>query len=361
MEYLFKPDWATTKQKFLEYWARENHDRCLLNVKAVKDKAVHDPKWGPADPNLTLEQRWLDAERIVNDYENFFSHTYFAAESLPIVNVNLGPGVTAAYLGCNYQLNTNTVWFQPFIEDWDQDQFSFHETSMLWQKTLEITSLAVQRGQGKYFVNQTDLSGTIDILVHMRGTENLLFDFIDFPDEVKAARDRVLEIWFSCLKRLYELIRQGNDGGSLSWLDVWSPGLCHALQCDFSAMISPAHFEEFVMPEIRRQCQEMPYSIFHLDGPGVAVHLDHLLSIPELNAIQWQPGSGQARPVEWRDLLKKIQNSGKCIHTWGSCQDVLDMMEYLSPEGVYIEVLDTLNSPEEAESFLREVERKCRK
>ena len=361
MEYLYKPDWERARKMFEAYWHQANEGRCLINVRARKGPKVKDPTWPHREKDETLEQCWLDTDRLMKKYLNYFENTYFAAESLPMVNVSLGPGVTAAYLGGPYHLEDYTVWFDPIIHDWEKDTFKFDENSFMWQKTLELTKTASELGKGKFFVNQTDLSGVIDIIAHLRGTENLLYDLMDYPDEVKASRDKILDIWFNCVQKLYDITKPVNDGGSMSWLQVWSPGLCHALQCDFGAMLSPAMFEEFTMPEIERQCKEMPYSIFHLDGPGMVCHLDMLLEVKELNAIQWQPGAGQPNPVEWPDLLRKIQSKGKSIHTWGSCKETLDMLDYLSPEGLYVEVYEPLSSPGEADDFIREVEKKCRK
>lgn len=359
MLYRYKPDWERAKKMFEAYWHQENEGRCLLNITAKMGKSIDDPKWILHQEGETLEQSWLDTDLLMQKYLRYFENTYFPAESLPMVNVNLGPGVTAAYLGTPFNLDKRTIWFQHIIDDWDKNTFDFDENSFMWKKTLEITNKAAELGKGRFFVNQTDLSGVLDIVAHLRGTENLLYDITDYPDEVKNAKDKILPIWFSCVKRLYDITKVGNDGGSLSWLAVWAPGLCHALQCDFAAMISPAMFEEFVMPELNTQCKEMPYSIFHLDGPNMVCHLDHILSIKELNAIQWQPGDGQPRPVEWVELLKKIQKGGKSIHTWGTCKDVLDMLDYLSPRGLYIEVCDQLDSPQEADAFIHEVEKKC--
>ncbi|MCX7842892.1 MAG: hypothetical protein N2489_07450 [Clostridia bacterium] len=360
MEYLYKPDWERAKKMFEAYWHQANEERCLLSVKAVKGVKHENPSWGKNRDDETLEDHWFNTEKILKRYVNYFENTYFAAEALPMVNVNLGPGVTAAYLGCKYNLESYTVWFEHIIQDWEKDSFEFDENSFMWKKTMEITQTASEMGKGKFFVNQTDLSGVIDIIAHLRGTQELLYDLTDYPDEVKAARDKILEIWFKCLNRLYDITRNTNDGGSLSWLAVWSPGLCHALQCDFAAMISPAMFQEFALPEIEKQCRELPYSIFHLDGPGMVCHLDSLLEIKELNAIQWQPGAGAPNPVQWPDLLKKIQNKGKSIHTWASCREALDMLDYLSPEGLYIDVYDMLNSPQEADDFIKEAEKKCK-
>ena len=359
MEYLYKPDWERTKKMFEAYWHQANEERCLLSIRYTKDQSLIQPLTSKGS-SMSLEDFWLDTETVMNRYLHYFENTYFAAESLPVANIFLGPGVTASYLGSPYILGERTIWFDHIIEDWEKDKIEFDENSFMWQKTLELTQRAVELGKGKFFVDQTDLSGVMDILAHLRGAQPLLYDLVDSPDEVKAARDKVLEIWFKCVNRLYDITKPGNDGGSLSWMQVWSPGICHALQCDFAAMISPAMFEEFVMPEIQEQCRKMPYSIFHVDGPGMLPHIDLLLEIKELNAIQWQPGAGQPKPVEWPDVLKKIQAKGKSLHEWGSCREALDMLDYLSPKGLYFDVRGTLDSKEETDAFVKEVERKCR-
>lgn len=361
MEYKYKPNWENAKKMFEAYWHQENEGRCLLSVRAQEKIQSSDPSFREPQEGESLEKRWLDADNIIEKFIHYFEKTYFAAEAIPMVNVNLGPGVTASYFGSPFNLQERTVWFKPIITDWKKDSIEFDQNSFMWQKTLEITKKACEIGKGKFFVNQTDLSGMMDILAHLRGTEELLYDLFDCPDEVKKARDRVLDTWFQCVNKLYDITKSCNDGGSLSWLAVWSPGLCHALQCDFGAMISPSMFEEFVMPEIYRQCTQMPYSIFHLDGPGMVGHLDLLLEIQELNAIQWQPGDGAPEPFEWPDLLKKIQKKGKSIHTWvRKHEDVYKLLEFLSPKGLYIDVYESFKSREEADDFIKEVEKKCK-
>ena len=358
MEYLYKPDWERTKKMFEAYWHQENEERCLLNIRYTNEPELllHLSHEG----EQSLEDFWLDTEVIMNRYLHYFENTYFAAESLPIANVFLGPGVTASYLGSPYILAQRTIWFESIIKDWEKDKIVFDENSFMWKKTLELTKAAVELGKGKFFVDQTDLSGVMDILSHLRGAQPLLYDLIESPDAVKKARDEVLDIWFKCIYELYDIIKPCNDGGSLSWIALWSDDIGHALQSDFSAMISPKMFEEFVLPEIQEQCKKIPYSIFHLDGPGMLPHLDLLLEVKELKAIQWQPGAGQPKPVEWPDVLKKIQAKGKCLHEWGSCQEALDMLDYLSPKGLYFDVRGTLDSKEETDAFIKEVERKCR-
>jgi hypothetical protein len=79
-------------------------------------------------------------------------------------------------------------------------------------------------------------------------------------------------------------------------------------------MISPEMFEEFALPRLQKQCQRLDYTVYHLDGPGAIRHLDALLRIPELDAIQWEPGAGQphvADPVWWESVWKKVYAAGK--------------------------------------------------
>ena len=58
----------------------------------------------------------------------------------------------------------------------------------------------------------------------------------------------------------------------------------------------------------------MTHNIFHLDGKGVARHLDEILNVPEIQAIQWVQGAGADQPIlPWLPLIKKIQTAGKGV------------------------------------------------
>ena len=100
-------------------------------------------------------------------------------------------------------------------------------------------------------------------------------------------------------ERIYEEINL-NGEMAFCYFSLWAPGRMAKLQSDISGMISPRHFRRFVLPFIREQCQRLDYSMYHLDGVDAMRHLDMLLEIEELNAIQWTPRRGPAagrRPV----------------------------------------------------------------
>ena len=47
------------------------------------------------------------------------------------------------------------------------------------------------------------------------------------------------------------------------------------------------------MPSLQQQCQKLDYTLYHLDGPDAIKHLDALMEIEELDALQWTPGAGK--------------------------------------------------------------------
>ena len=99
--------------------------------------------------------------------------------------------------------------------------------------------------------------------------------------------------------------------------------------------------------------------IFHLDGPGAIRHLDTLLEIDELDAIQWVPGHGNPPAKAWLAMLKKVQCAGKSLWISTPPEDVHAILEELRPEGLMIHVEGIFPSLDEAKSFIATVQIDC--
>jgi len=72
-------------------------------------------------------------------------------------------------------------------------------------------------------------------------------------------------------------------------------------------------------------------------GPGS--HLDALLEIEELDAIQWTPGVGQPQGGDpgWYDLYKRILAGGKSIMpAWVEVDELQPLLDAVGAEGVNI-------------------------
>jgi len=81
----------------------------------------------------------------------------------------------------------------------------------------------------------------------------------------------------------------------------------------------------------------MTHNIFHLDGKGVANHIDVLLEIPEINAIQWVQGIGKDLPImQWIPLIRKIQRAGKSLVIDLQVNELEPFMAEMDPKGIFL-------------------------
>jgi len=97
----------------------------------------------------------------------------------------------------------------------------------------------------------------------------------------------------------------------------------------------------------------MTNNIFHVDGAGVAKHLEVILSVPEIHALQWVQGVGDNYPImQWVPFIKKLRDRNMPVIVDLSLDDLNDFMDVMEPEGVFLWVA-TKNETEEIEVLKR--------
>lgn len=330
---LYCEDWDKKKEKFLEYWALENHDRPLIHVTARKEK--REPV--PVSNHATLAERWMDTEFLIKKANADMRNTAYLGEAFPSFLPNLGPDFMATIYGTEIEFGDRTSWAIP----WMSDDFVENYTGLnpdysnkYYQKTLEITKAAVEDGKDKYFVGLADLHPGADALVSMRGPQELCYDTFDNPDFIKKGVWDVLPHYQKVYEDLYQLTTKYQKGTSC-WLNLWHPGRWYPVSCDFSCMVSQDMYEEFLIEEMEAEAKYLDASIYHLDGPDALKHLDRILKIPGLNGVQWAYGAGQPTASHWIPTLKKIQDAGKCIYVQIVPEELEVLCKELRPEGVF--------------------------
>ncbi|MGQ9696787.1 MAG: hypothetical protein ACUVRO_02185 [Armatimonadota bacterium] len=191
-------------------------------------------------------------------------------------------------------------------------RFEYDPDNFYWRFCLQVFRQVAPWARNRFLQGFPDLIEGLDTLAAMRGIEALLQHLIDRPEWVHFALRRITDLYFRYYDVLYDLIRD-EVGGSVFW--CWAPGRTTKLQCDFSAMISPAMFREFMLPVLTEMTERVSYSMYHWDGPGAICHHDALLSIPRLHIIQWTSGSGVEPPAHsrWWPLYHKTIDAGKKV------------------------------------------------
>ncbi len=293
------------------FWEGQLEEYPLLWVTVAGARPGTPP---PAPP--TEELQWTDAEYQMAKAEDALSRTYFAADALPVHNPWLGPDQFAAWLGGSLMFSTkdNTSWTAPFIEEWpDPVDFRIDPGNKWWRAYREILRASADRGRGRWVTAYPDLHSGIDGLGAMRGPERLMLDLITSPEAVKRAMNCMTRLWQEIVDAVSEILLPAGQG-TTNWTYGWSARrfLCVG-QNDFSCLISPFMFDEFVLPDTVSCCNHVDRVIYHLDGPGALQHLPRLLSIKRLDCVQWIQGAGKPLPSEWLDLLRGIQDAGKSV------------------------------------------------
>ena len=84
----------------------------------------------------------------------------------------------------------------------------------------------------------------------------------------------------------------------------------------------------------------MTHNVWHLDGPGCARHMDDLLAVKEIQAIQWVQGAGNGEPIlQWIPLLKRIQAAKKSIMVSMTRDELEPFLNEISPKGIFISIM----------------------
>lgn len=331
----YKENWEETREKFTNYWNQKNTGRPLMRVIARKpeieplsDGQPHEGsnaevfcqglyydlpeelKW------KSMEDKYLDAKQIAARYRDFCDKHLFLGEAFPNVETALGPGSLAAYLGCDIGFNEDTVWFKHFVEDWEELPELKFDPENKWFKThLQLVKDIHAELGDDVSIDMPDLMANIDVLSSLRGAQELMMDTLEDPDAIEERVQQVTDCYFEYYDRFREACAGPEGGNSWSCFQMWAPGRFAKLQCDASGMMSKNMFDDFVLDSLRTQTENLDYALYHLDGPGAIKHLDSLMTIPGIRALQWTPGDAgpDGTCEDWYPIYDKVIKAGKSL------------------------------------------------
>ena len=343
-------DWQRIERDWNTWWAGEL-DRPLLTLEVMPPQAQN--AWS----HLTRYGLKTPIEQVLDEAETGLEATWWLGDAYPKWWVNYGAGVMAAFLGSKLTWKPDTTWFWPLegVNSLEEIQPRYEAEAPWWVRVRETTRQAVERWWDRVLLGTTDLGGNLDILASLRGTEKLLFDLNDHPEEVERLIREITRLWLRYYEELYAITNRAGRGNAC-WGPVWSPGKGYMMQCDFSYMISPRMFRRFVMPDLEACCASLEYGFYHLDGNGELAHLNQMLEIERLRGIQWQPGDGQPMADEWPEVLQKIRAGGKLVQVFVTTQGALDIKKELGGKGYLLHIVNETLTLEQGQAFVKAFE-----
>ncbi len=320
--------WDKTLKTYDAWWDGKL-ERPLVPVILSGIDAGRPKPSAPILAQSTCHDLSIPASEIIDRLDYELSTKEFLGDSFPSVNLaSFGPGVVSAFLGANLDNSSGQVWFHPEKElEISELHLEYDEDNVWLNRVKDICREGMKRWQGQVNITMPDLGGTLDVLSTFRPGEKLLMDLYDDPDEVKRLTWEIHDLWHRLYNDINAVLQPINPGYS-DWAQVISSTPSYVLQSDFSYMIGPDMFGEFVLDELAASCKKLNRSIYHLDGVGELPHLDQILTIPELGAIQWVPGDGKPEQFEWPEIQARISKAQK--NTQVNCG--LDRLEAMSKQ-----------------------------
>lgn len=331
----YKLDWDKTKEKFRNYWDHKNTGRPLMCVIARRPEVEQFSDGTPVEGgyldqicqgkyyNMPEELKWKDmedkyqnAQRIVDRYRYFCETHAFLGESFPNLNIDFGPGSLAAYLGSDIGFKEDTVWFKKCLDSWDGvPKLQFDPENKWFKKHLQLAKDCRELAGKDFYVDMPDLMENIDVLASLRGAQDVLMDLLDEPEKVGERIKEVTDCYYDYYNRFYDVIKDEEGGNAYTVFQIWGPGRTVKLQCDFSAMMAPDDFRTYIQPSLKAQSEKADHVLYHLDGPAAIKHMDALMEIDGIDALQWT--SGDAGPdgtlPDWDVIYDKAIAAGKSI------------------------------------------------
>jgi hypothetical protein len=330
-----KPDFAEAINRIYAWYNQEIIDRPPIRFSAHNAEYTISPHLKKSWP--TLKDRWFDAEYQVDYFIDSIKDRKFYAETFPVFWPNLGPEVYTAFHGSELQYQEVTSYSIPMVKNWeDISLINFDKNNPYFKKIEELTKLALDRCEGSFMVGYTDLHPGMDCAAAWRDPQQLCIDILLNPEEVKRLIKKA-NMHFREVFDFFDKMLKTRNQLSVTWMGIPSFGKMHIPSCDFSAMISTEHYLEFAHPITVEEVKPMDHNVYHLDGKGVARHIDHILEIKEINAIQWVQGMGNDTPImQWVPFIKKIQKAGKSLVLDIQLNELDDFIAAIHPEGIML-------------------------
>lgn len=340
-----KPDYLQCVERVEAWFQGEILDRVPIRFHRhnAEYEVLHSSR------HATVKERWFDAEYQTDEFLRSIKGMRFNAETFPIYMPNLGPNVYAAFHGGDMTFGDTTSWYHEIVHDYETDlsKVNFSKENVFYRKLKELTEVALQKCDDKFLVGYPDLYPGLDCALAWRGTNALCMDLVLERENARKLFNLATAHFLDVYDDFDRTIKAAGMPSS-TWMNIPIPnGRMHIPSADFSFMISPEDFIEFGLPILKEEVKTMTHNVFHVDGLGVANHIDAILSVPEVQCIQWVQGMADDYPImQHLDFIRYVQLKNRGIIVDLSKEDLDGYMEKMSPKNHFLWIA-TENEAEE--------------
>ena len=301
---------AAAMPRLRAFLGREPTDRPLFAAEIGLFMPELFPRLCRELPSGLVHPDDIRLDLFLEDVERLYQESLRLGDDLPFVGA---PFVympwMEAIMGCPIFATENSLWAGPCVEDWATWHWQRPSLDAIpWaQKLLQIVRALVEHSAGRYPVSHTLMRGVADILCAMRGANRFVLDFFDVPKAVHRACELLADVWIEVASAQLDLVPPPDQGyvGGAGWR-VWTPDPLIWLQEDAMALMSPALYREFILPQDRRILGRFPFTAFHLHASALWA-VDDLVQVNDLDILELNYESASIDEEMTRQACMKIQ------------------------------------------------------
>ena len=262
-----------------------------------------------------MEQFLDDTDRLYQMHEEAGGDFVFSGApflGLPWIEASLGCGVVADHNSGS----TRSTPPEGFAANPVTPTFS--EDNPWVAKMLEFIPALQTRSAGRYPVGVTLMRGISDLLSALYGAQDFVFRMNDEPEEVRRVISQLTEYWIAFGRSLLAHLPPFHGGTGAFFYSLWCPGETIWLQEDAIALLSPALYEQFILPADLRIAQCFENAIIHLH-PTRFIPSRQLIS-SNLAAIELHSDHDGPRAETLEQHYRTVLGS-KPLLIWGDLTD----------------------------------------
>jgi 5-methyltetrahydrofolate--homocysteine methyltransferase len=294
---------------------------------------------------LSPEKYFDDYDRIVAPFREIRDDVIHSVAPIPAF-----PWLEAM-LGIQVQVANESIWAKEGGFDYQNiDKLDLSKDNPWRRKYLEFVAALQDRYGESYPVGQPILRGTSDMIAALRGSQQMIFDLYDHPEEFQRLARVLTDFFIGLIRDQLAITRPFHGGYEVEQFTLWAPGGIVRMQEDASALFSPDLYVKYLRGEDQRVASSFPYNVIHLHSSSLLL-LDRIVEVEALKCIQTNKDQGGWGVPKMLPLLKTVQRKGKRLLIRGKLEpeDLAHLRKGLSPNGLYLQIV--IDSPAESKQF----------
>ncbi|MCC7352927.1 MAG: hypothetical protein IT330_04150 [Anaerolineae bacterium] len=284
-----------------------------------------------------------------------------AGDLLPAVTPFLGIPWTEAIAGCPIvvSLESGSIWAEPYttklsdLDGLEERALSPHNPWL--RKLLEFQQVLKEELGGSIPFGTPIQRGPTDLLASIMGGTAMVYAFCEEPERMRRITRAVANVWIKVAQMQLALAPEFH-GGYGCYRGLWAPGQVVTVQEDSSALLSPALYEDFVLPEDRRIYANFAYPLMHNHSAFLHITIDGVVTSEALAGYEMTIDPSPGPSIS--DLLPYMQRAQakKPLIVFGTLSeaDLRLIVATLPPAGLAI--YTQVESPAQAARYANVIE-----